>query len=240
MANPQKENGYTSIANEILEHLFLAGINGSEYRILLVVIRKTYGFQKKRDRISLTQFQKNTLMKRTKVVKTIQSLLEKKIILKENNEFIFNKNYDEWIVGKRGSTQMVTSPQKVTTASSQKGTKSSPQKGTYKRKKETITKETSGYNPLGAEIIKFFIEINPACKRMYGNTTQRQACDDLIETYGFEEVSKVIGILPKTNKIPYFPNITTPDQLWKKYQNLKVKLEQKKEEIISKKPKIAF
>lgn len=242
MANPQKENGYTSIANEILEHLFLAGINGSEYRILLVVIRKTYGFQKTKDRISLSQFQNHTKMNRPQAVDTIKSLLEKKILKKENNQFVFNKNYDEWIVEKRGSRQKHTSMQKGTTASMQKGTKSSMQKGTYKRNKETITKEIAGHSPLGAEIIKLFEEVNPACKSMYGNTTQRKACDELINTYGFEEVSKVIAFLPKSNKIPYFPSIITPKQLWDKYQMLKNKAEQKKIEfsIKNNKNKVAF
>lgn len=145
MANPQKENGYTQIANEILEHLSLAGINGSEYRILLVVIRKTYGFQKKKDRISITQFEKSTLMNRPQAIDTIKSLLEKRILKKDNNQFVFNKNYEEWIVSKRGSMQkdttLVPSMQKHTIASMQKHTKSSMQKGTYKRNKETITKE---------------------------------------------------------------------------------------------------
>lgn len=241
MANPQKENGFTSIANEILEHLFLAGINGSEYRILLVVIRKTYGFQKKKDRISLSQFQNHTQMNRAQAVETIKSLLEKKILKKENNQFVFNKNYDEWIVGKRGSMQKHTSMEKHTIASMQKHTETSMQKHTYKRKKETITKENT-HSVLGAEVIKLFEEVNPACKKFYNNTTQRKACDDLIETYGFEELTKVIAFLPKSNKIPYFPSIITPKQLWDKYQLLKDKAEQKKIEfsIKNNKHKVAF
>ena len=47
MANPQLEDGYTKIANEILEAL--AGINLSPYegRALFFLIRKTYGWKKK-------------------------------------------------------------------------------------------------------------------------------------------------------------------------------------------------
>ncbi len=99
--------------------------------------------------------------------------------------------------------------------------------------KDRIGKDTSGMNPLGAEVIKLFEEVNPACKKMYSNTTQRKACDDLLNTYGLDEISKVIGILPKTNKTPYFPSVTTPKQLWDKYQSLKDKLLQKKEETKS-------
>ena len=107
---------------------------------------------------------------------------------------------------------------------------------------EDISKQSlrdSKFNPLGAELIKLFEEVNPACKRYYGNTTQRQACDDLITTYGFDEVSRVIPVLVKTNKMLYFPNIQTPKQLWEKYQTLKDKFHQKKIELETKN-KVAF
>lgn len=136
MANPQKENGYTSIANEILEHLAHPGINGSEYRIINVVLRKTYGFQKKKDMISLSQYQNATKMSRKQVVETIKDLVGKRILVKENNVYKFNKNWEEWIVCKR-PPPVGNSPQ----GSGQKTTKSSGQKTTYKRKKETNTKE---------------------------------------------------------------------------------------------------
>ena len=58
MANPQKENGYTAIANEVLEQLVKAGLLGSELSMAIFVIRKTWGFQKKEDIISFSQFEK--------------------------------------------------------------------------------------------------------------------------------------------------------------------------------------
>lgn len=55
MASPQTEDGYTAIANEIMEALIAAELSGQEFRIALLVIRKTYGFKKKEDAISLSQ-----------------------------------------------------------------------------------------------------------------------------------------------------------------------------------------
>lgn len=70
-------------------------------------------------------------------------------------------------------------------------------------------------------LIKSFENINPACKKFYGNKTQRKACQDLIETYSFERVKTVIeNTLPKTNTLQFFPNITTPLQLFEKWANL--------------------
>jgi len=81
------------------------------------------------------------------------------------------------------------------------------------------------------EIIKLFEEVNPACKKMYGNKTQRAACQNLLDEYGFEEVSKFISWLPRTNKIPYIPQAETPDQLWKKWQAIKDAIAKKKNEL---------
>jgi biotin operon repressor len=70
------------------------------------------------------------------------------------------------------------------------------------------------------EIIKAFEIINPACKRMYGNKTHRQACHDLIETYGFETVMSFIEtVLPVTNT-KLFWKATTPSQLWNNWTNI--------------------
>lgn len=72
-------------------------------------------------------------------------------------------------------------------------------------------------------LIKEFEAINPAVKRMYGNKTQRKACSDLIESYGFDRVLNVIkNTLPRTNKMTaqFFPNIGTPLQLFDKWQKL--------------------
>lgn len=86
----------------------------------------------------------------------------------------------------------------------------------------------------GSLIIKEFEIINPAIKRMYGNTTQRRACDDLIESYGLDRVINVVRqTLPKTNKLQYLPTITTPLQLFQKWSALEAgiyKLKEKKPE----------
>lgn len=83
--------------------------------------------------------------------------------------------------------------------------------------------KTSQFNSLGAEIIKAFETINPATRRMYGNKTQRAACDFLIEEYGLTEVLRVIAdLLPQTNIRPRyeFPYISTPDELMKNWSKL--------------------
>lgn len=79
------------------------------------------------------------------------------------------------------------------------------------------------------KVIELFSELNPACKKMYGNKTQRKACQDLVDTYSFEEVENcIVRVLPLTNGQPYFPTITTPLQLRDKWVALKSAVSKKR------------
>ena len=96
--------------------------------------------------------------------------------------------------------------------------------------KSVMVNDMSTYNPLGAEIIKGFETVDPKNKTYYGNTTQRGACDFLIEEYGLQEVLTRILVLPKTNGTPYFPSITTPVQLRDKWVQLEKAVERTRKE----------
>lgn len=70
-------------------------------------------------------------------------------------------------------------------------------------------------------LMKEFESINPAVKRMYGNKTQRQACSDLIKIYTFDKVIQVVKeILPQIKGQPFFPEISTPYELFNKWSKL--------------------
>lgn len=96
-----------------------------------------------------------------------------------------------------------------------------------------------------ALLLKSFELINPACKQMYGNKTQRKACSDLIETYGFQRIESIIkNTLPRTNILPYFPSIQTPVQLFQNFSKLEASISKhqnsKKEEVAKKSSNVAF
>lgn len=105
---------------------------------------------------------------------------------------------------------------------------------------KVIAETSSAEIPL---LIKSFEELNPAAKRFYANTTQREACQNLIDSYSFERVKKVIEqTLPRTNKLQFFPVITTPVQLRDKWTSLESAIEKYQSEKLSTKEKykVAF
>lgn len=102
MASPQIENGYIKIANELMEAFARYRIPGEQRQVLDVIIRKTYGFGKKWDSISNSQFAKATGLKKPSVSRAIRELLAKNVISKNANRYIpsyrLNKNYEDWKV----------------------------------------------------------------------------------------------------------------------------------------------
>jgi hypothetical protein len=92
-----------------------------------------------------------------------------------------------------------------------------------------------------SSLIKSFEKINPASKKFYGNKTQREACQSLIETYGFERVTTVIEkTLPKTNGMEFFPTITTPLQLMDKWSSLESQIKKHQSKKINTTSLVAF
>lgn len=108
------------------------------------------------------------------------------------------------------------------------------------KKITTATKKT--FNPEGAQVLKAFADfIDPKNGTYYTNTTQRAACDFLIETYTLERVLHVIEkVLPMTNGKPLFPQITSALNLKEKWVNLEDAVKRHREEKGSKNNRQAF
>jgi len=103
MANPQIEQGHTRIANEILEHISKTNLNGTQFRIVMVVWRYTYGFQRKQHELSSSFLSTAIGIKdRKSVNRELKILIERNIIFaigkgsRGANIISFNKNFDEW------------------------------------------------------------------------------------------------------------------------------------------------
>lgn len=112
MANPQLEDGYIRIANEVWQRLRQLNLSSTEWKILLYVIEKTWGFHKKEAPVSLLEFSKNCGCTKRSANKILNEMISKKIILKQKDSvqldatpkasiYGFNKDFDEWTASKR-------------------------------------------------------------------------------------------------------------------------------------------
>lgn len=103
MANPQKENGYTPIANEIMEAVAQLQINATQFRILMVVWRYTYGFSRKEHRLSASFIATATGIHKKQVSRELAELLKRNILTEVvkpdfnvTRVIAFNKLYTSW------------------------------------------------------------------------------------------------------------------------------------------------
>lgn len=103
MANPQKENGYTPIANELFDAIVHFRIPGELRQIFDAVMRKTYGFNKKEDDIANSQLVILTGMKKGNISRALSKLITHKLVIRSDNnspngiKLKINKDYSEWI-----------------------------------------------------------------------------------------------------------------------------------------------
>ncbi|MBU0635019.1 MAG: replication protein [Candidatus Omnitrophica bacterium] len=103
-ANPQVEDGYVQIANELMDAIISYPFKNSELKIVLTIIRKTYGWKKKKDRLSFSQISKLSRVSIRHTKRVIKNLVLDNVILKEkianNNILGLNKDYYSWSLWK--------------------------------------------------------------------------------------------------------------------------------------------
>lgn len=214
----QVENGnFTRIINVVLEKLALFPFpakTGMPIRLALFVIRKTWGFNKKEDYISITQFEKALESNRPSVVHWLEYLVKANILVKgkalpqKGTLYRFNKYWEQWKWGVT-ATQLVKARK---TGWLKQASKGSNVAVTHKRKKDNITKDIPvGTTKLLDEINKIFnifYKINPNIN--YANKTERKATEWLINRYGIEKVISATEYALSIQNEPYTPTILTP------------------------------
>ncbi len=236
----QVENGnYTRIVNPLIENLIQIPFRGCELAIALFIIRKTYGYQKKKDSISLSQFCIGVKRSRQTVIVAIKNLELSNIVVKTarpyaTNTYEINKYFETWKVGKtarlvkrRHGGSQYGSPKVVKTARHTKEIKESIQK---KVATQSVAEDISF-------IIGLFKEVNPTHERLFGMPPQRAAVDRLLVKFGKDKLEAMVKFLPKSNSSRYAPTITTPVQLERDLGKL-VAWGQKEKDI--KKTNVAF
>lgn len=232
---------FTQFPNVILDEL-LSELSDAELKCICYIVRRTYGFQRETDKIALSQFETGLIshngvrldygtgMSKRSIIRALKSLEDRSIIFSDNKynhkTYGINLNWnngDKSTLGENGDNI------------SHNGDKSTPimvtKSNIQKKEKESIQKKDifSGKPSNNvSEIIKLFESVDAKNKTYYANKGQRMACQFMIGEYGFENVCKVIQLLPNTNQLDYFPRITNPYELKEKWTKLATALQSKK------------
>ncbi|MGP2900529.1 replication protein [Serratia ureilytica] len=90
------DDGYTRIANELLEAVMSADLTARQLKVALAIIRKTYGFGKKVDRITNTQIASMTGIHHTHVCTAKNEMIAMNIIITSGFQIGINKVVSDW------------------------------------------------------------------------------------------------------------------------------------------------
>lgn len=109
MANPQLENGYIRIASELFDALMRVSIPPASRCVFDAIIRKTYGFNKKKDVIPISQLMSMTGIPRSNVCRALDRLKHDGMIQRNEKSVTgIVKDWEKWKIERReiGMKQM--------------------------------------------------------------------------------------------------------------------------------------
>lgn len=130
------DDGYTRIANELLEAVMAANLTARQLKVVLAIIRKTYGFGKKFDRITNTQIAMMTGIHHTHVCKAKNEMIAMNIIISNGQTIGINKVISAWNFDISQHSETLADTANKTLANSANG-----HKPTQLNTKETIQKK---------------------------------------------------------------------------------------------------
>ncbi len=116
-ASPQAEDGHIDIAHEIAEAFYRLQLSGNQWRLLWVILRQSYGWKKRQDKISFTFFESKTGIDRRNIGRELKELVSRHIIVKNDNSYIVSyglqKDYSQWIYKPLSKMTIVKNDNKV-------------------------------------------------------------------------------------------------------------------------------
>ncbi|HAN6094169.1 TPA: replication protein [Escherichia coli] len=90
------DDGYTRLANELLEAIASADLTARQLKVMLAYVRKTYGFNKKTDRIADEQIAQLTGLSRQNVNKAKKELISMNCLFMDGNKIGVNREVSAW------------------------------------------------------------------------------------------------------------------------------------------------
>lgn len=193
MADVQLENGYTRIANELLEAVLKTPFVATHLKIILTCWRYTYGFGRKETELSLNFISKATSISKRYISDGLTELINSNVLIvvkdstySSSRIIAFNKNYTEWMYRttvpqvNRSSTGDV---EVDTTVEPQFNTTVEPQFHQERKNKKNLN--------LG-DYEKFFEEVWRLYPKKEGKGAVRKTQKKKLYSIGFEQMKRCI------------------------------------------------
>lgn len=117
MAAPKIEKGFSPVPHDLMEKIYSGNLTLREHKIILVVIRFTYGFNREAAELSLNFLSKAANIKYRHTQTTVSNLISKNILQINSNAagvrsriIQLNKNFDTWEYNIKGISPLQEKP----------------------------------------------------------------------------------------------------------------------------------
>ena len=167
MESSQKEKGFTQISNELIEAFQRLHLSGNQWQVLWAIIRKTNGWHKSVEFISLSVFEKCTGIDRRNLKRSLDIMVKRKIITKSRLGYItkygIQKDHTRWHTSVNNDTSIITntSVKPNTTTSVNNDTETSVKTDTHKRKNKIKYNKNSDEFRLANQLLELLLKKNP-------------------------------------------------------------------------------
>lgn len=146
------DDGYTRLANDLLDALIEADLTKHQYKVALAVIRKTYGFNKSMDWMTNEQIAEATNIPSTRVSTAKNDLLRMGVLVSRGRKIGPNKVISDWET--HITQNMETFPETGKESFPKTGKASSPKQGytkdTIQKTRKTKDQNTSAEPAIAA------------------------------------------------------------------------------------------
>lgn len=158
----QLEDGFTRVANELLDAVMASGLSETEMCVVLAVWRKTYGYSKKMDWIGNEQLEEMIGKHLTHCSTAKNLLINKKVLLQEGRKVGMNTNVADWKTKINGFRKTLAKPAKKILAEVAKSPlqKVLTTKDNIQKIKENTPLTPQGGEDLAQECLDYYNEIN--------------------------------------------------------------------------------
>ena len=216
---PQLEDGFTQIANGILDDLSRLQISNYAFRVLMQILRNTYGYQLKSNKIPVTSIATKAGIRKAHVSRALHELTTKNIITIKNGKRSYNKDSRTWkLTDKKSKYAHWRKPpdlNKVTPIGNNHAynknsqAQNVPQSVTNKKLPQSVTKVTpignkklpqsggikekkENLNKVIEQIFNFYLKANSSVERLLPARVIKISAR--LETFSQEEIEKAITI----------------------------------------------
>lgn len=153
------EDGFMRVANELTDSLLMADLTARQLKVMLAIMRKTYGFNKPMDRLTNTQIAAMTGIHHTHICAAKRQLIERKFLIADGVRIGVNKVVSEWISQDSLTLAKTANKTLSKSANGYKPTQLNTKDNIQKTERQDPPISPKGENSLAQEVMDYFNEL---------------------------------------------------------------------------------